>query len=64
MVAVTESFRKLVQPKALATSPMTAVINPIPNIEHMKHGYPPPNAVRLTVSVGFRGERGMETPFR
>lgn len=60
VVAVTESFRKLVQPNALATSPITAVISPIPTIEHMKHGYPPPRAARVTVSVGFRGGRGVE----
>ena len=39
-MALTESFRKMKQPKWAATSPITAVQAPIMKIEMTKHGYP------------------------
>ena len=39
-MALTESLRKMKQPKWPATSPMTAVQTPIMAMETTKHGYP------------------------
>ena len=39
-MALTESFRKMKQPRWPATSPMTAVQRPIMAIEITKQGYP------------------------
>ena len=39
-MALTESLRKMKQPKWPATSPMTAVQRPIMAMETTKHGYP------------------------
>lgn len=45
-MAVTESLRLMVQPKWLATSPMSAVKNPIPSMDTTKHDHPPCRSVK------------------
>lgn len=40
-IAVTVSLIPSVKPKCDATSPITAVTTPIPNIDTTKHKYPP-----------------------
>ena len=42
VIEVTLSFKCEKQPNCEATSPMTAVITPIPHIETMNEGQPPP----------------------
>ena len=52
VIEVTLSFKCEKQPNCEATSPMTAVITPIPHIETMNEGQPPP----LSAHIRMGGE--------